>query len=154
MLALPHVASFVIETKSIKMTTDQNKATVRRFNKEFIEGGNMNSLNEIIDASFINHTAPPGVPHGPDGVKYFFNHVLKPAFPDLSVSIHDQVAEGDKVTTYKTYTATHKGELLGMPASGKKITFEVIDIIRLKDGKFVDHWNVLDWQKVMQQLTN
>lgn len=136
------------------MTIEQNKATVRRFNKEFIEGGNMNSFNEIIDASFINHTAPDGVPKGPEGIMYFFNHFLKPAFPDLTVSINDQVAEGDKVTTYKTFTATHKGELFGVPATGKKISWELIDIIRLKDGKFTDHWNVLNWQAVMQQIAN
>jgi len=134
------------------MTTEQNKATVRRFNKEFIQGGNMNSFNEIIDASFINHTAPAGVPKGPEGIVYFFNHLLKTAFPDLTVTINDQVAEGDKVTTYKTFMATHKGQLFGVPASGKKVAWEVIDIIRLKDGKFVDHWNVLNWQDLMQQI--
>jgi len=133
--------------------TEQNKATVCRFNKEFIEAGNMNSFNEIMDPSFINHTAPAGVPKGPEGVMYFFNHFLKPAFHDLTVSINDQVAEGDKVTTYKTFTATHKGDFLGITASGRKVTMEVIDIIRLKDGKFTDHWNVLDWQAVMQQIS-
>src|SRR6185295_15692373 len=99
------------------MTTEQNKATVRRFNKEFIEAGNMNSFNEIIAPEFINHTAPEGSPKGPDGVVYFFNHLLKPAFPDLKVVIHDQVAEGDKVTTKKSFHATHKGDFFGAPAS-------------------------------------
>lgn len=136
------------------MQTDLNKEIVRRFNKEFIESGSMNSFNEIIDASFINHTAPPGVPAGPEGVVYFFNHFLRPAFPDLTVAIIDQVAEDDKVTTFKTFTATHKGEFFGIAPSGKRIKIEVIDIIRLKDGKFIEHWNVLDWQAVMQQLTN
>jgi predicted ester cyclase len=134
--------------------SEQNKATVRRFNKEFIEEGDMDSFKEIIDTSFVNHTAPPGVPKGPDGVVYFFNHLLKPAFPDLVVSINDQVAENDKVTTYKTFIATHKGEFFGIPASGKKVLMEVIDIIRLKDGRFTDHWSVVDWQAVMQQITN
>jgi predicted ester cyclase len=134
------------------MITETNKAMVRRFNKEFIEGGNMNSFNEIIDASFINHTASLGAPKGPEGVVYFFNQFLKPAFPDLTVNILDQVAEGDKVTTYKTFTATHKGEFFGVPASGKKIKWQVIDIIRLKEGKFTDHWNVVNWQEVMQQI--
>jgi predicted ester cyclase len=136
------------------MSTEQNKATVRRFNKEFIESGNMNSFNEIIDASFINHSAPAGTPKGPEGVVYFFNHLLKPAFPDLTVSINDQVAEADKVTTYKTFSATHQGEFFGVPASGKKVVMEIIDIIRLQDGRFVEHWNVLDWQAVMQQITS
>lgn len=136
------------------MTTEQNKATVRRFNKEFIEGGNMNSFNEIIAADFINQTAPAGSPKGPEGVVYFFNHLLKPAFPDLKVVIHDQVAEGDKVTTRKSFHATHKADFFGVPASNKKVVMDVIDIIRLRDGKFAEHWGVLDMQNVMTQITS
>lgn len=132
---------------------EQNKAAVRRFNKEFIEKGDLDSFTEIIDTSFINHTAPPGVPKGPEGVLFFFNQFLKPAFPDLVVSINEQVAEEDKVTTYKTFIATHRGEFFGIPASGRKVFIEVMDVIRLKDGKFIDHWNVVDWQSVMQQIT-
>lgn len=135
-------------------TTEQNKATVTRFNKEFIEGGNMNAFNEIIAADFINQTAPPGVPKGPEGVMYFFNHFLKPAFPELKVEIQRQVAEKDTVTTHKIFYTTHKGDFMGIPATGKNVTMEVIDIIRLKDGKFVEHWNVVDWQNIIQQLTN
>ncbi len=136
------------------MLTDKNKETVRRFNKEFIEGGNESTFNEIISPEFINHTAPPGVPKGPEGVNYFFNHFLKPAFHNLTVEIHDQVAEGDKVTTRKSFHAEHKGEFLGIPASGKKVVFDIIDIIRLKDGKFIEHWNALDMNSVMQQIQN
>ena len=133
-------------------TAEQNKATVTRFNKEFIEGGDMNVFNEIIAPDFINQTAPQGVPKGPEGVMYFFNHFLKPAFPDLKVVIHDQVAEGDKVTTRKSFYCTHKDEFLGVPATGKPIVMDVIDVIRLRDGKFVEHWNVADWQAIMMQL--
>ena len=55
-------------------TSEQNKATVTRFNKEFIEKGDMKAFSEIIAPEFINQTAPPGVPKGPEGVMYFFNH--------------------------------------------------------------------------------
>jgi steroid delta-isomerase-like uncharacterized protein len=134
-------------------TAEQNKATVTRFNKEFIENGNVDVFNEIMSEDFINQTAPPGVPKGPEGVMYFFMHFLKPAFPDLKVVIHDQVAENDKVTTRKVFHATHKGEFFGIPASNKSVAMEVIDIIRLRDGKFVEHWNVLDWQNVISQIS-
>ncbi len=135
------------------MTAEQNKAIVKRVNKEFIEGGNMNTFNEIFAPDFINQTAPAGAPKGPEGVVYFFNHFIKPAFPDLKVVIHDQVAEGDKVTTRKSFLATHKGEFLGVPATNKKVVMDVIDVIRLRDGKFVEHWGVLDMQSVMMQIT-
>lgn len=135
-------------------TTEQNKTIVARFNKDFIECGDINAFNEIIDPAFINRTAPPGVPTGPEGVQYFFNHFLKPAFPDLKVEIERQVAENDLVTTHKKFHATHSGDFMGMPASGKTVVMEVMDIIRLNNGKFVEHWNVLDWQQVIQQLSN
>lgn len=135
-------------------TAEQNKATVIRFNKEFIEAGNMGVCEEIIAPDFINQTAPPGVPKGPEGVMYFFNHFLRPAFPDMKVEIQRQVAENDLVTTHKVFHATHRGEFMGIPATGKQITMEVMDIIRLRDGRFIEHWNVLDWQQVMGQLTS
>jgi predicted ester cyclase len=135
------------------MTQEQNKAIVTRVNKEFIEGGNMNTFDELFATSFINHTAPEGSPKGPEGVIYFFNHFLKPAFPDLKVEIHDQVAEGDKVTTRKSFHATHKGEFFGIPATNKKVVMDVIDIIRLKNGKFAEHWGILDMSSVIAQIS-
>ena len=133
-------------------TAEQNKATVTRFNKEFIEAGNIEASHEIIAADFVNQTARPGVPKGPEGVMYFFNHFLKPAFPDLKVVIHDQVAEADKVTTRKSFHATHTGEFFGVPATGKSVVMDIIDIVRLRDGKFVEHWNLLDWRSVIMRL--
>ena len=136
------------------MTTEQNKAIVTRMNKEYIEGGNVNTVFEIMAPDFVNHTAPPGSPKGPEGVIYFFDHLLKPSFPDLKVVIHDQVAEGDKVTTRKSFHATHQGEFFGVPATHKPVVMDVIDIIRLRDGKFVEHWGLLDMQSIMAQITN
>ena len=136
------------------ISTEENKAIVTRFNKEFIEKGDINAFNEIMAPDFINQTAPPGVPKGPEGVLYFFNHFLKSAFPELRVDIQRQVAENDFVTTHKIFHTTHKGDFMGIPATGNKVSMEVIDIIRLRDGKFVEHWNVLDWQQVVGQLTS
>lgn len=134
------------------MTTEQNKALVRRVNMEFIQGGNMDTFNEIFASDFVNHTAPPGSPKSRDGVVYFFNHLLKPAFPDIKVEIHDMVGEGDKVTTRKSFHATHKGEFFGMPPTNKSVVMEVIDIIQLRDNKYIGHWGILDLQGLMAQL--
>lgn len=135
------------------MTTEQNKAIVQRVNLEFIEGGNMDTFNEIFASDFINYTAPAGTPTGPEGVLYFFNHLLKPSFPNLKVVIHDQVAEGNKVTTRKSFHATHKAEFFGVPATNKTVVMEVIDIITLRDGKYIEHWGILDMQGLMGQIT-
>jgi predicted ester cyclase len=74
------------------------------------------------------------------------------AFPDLHVTIHDQVAEGNKVVSRKTFHGTHQGELMGSPATGKQVAFDVIDILQLADGKITDHWVVVDQLGLMQQI--
>jgi predicted ester cyclase len=66
--------------------------------------------------------------------------------------IHSQVAEGDKVVTHKTFHGTHKGEFRGIPPTGKKVAIELIDIFRISGGKLMEHWAVVDWMSVMQQL--
>jgi len=136
------------------MSPQENKSIVTRVNKEFIEGGDVNTVYEIFAPDFINQTAPPGSPQGPEAIIYFFNHLLKPAFPDLKVEIHDQIAEGDKVTTRKSFYATHTGEFFGIPPTKKSVVMEVIDIVRLRDGKYVEHWGILDMQSLIAQLSN
>jgi predicted ester cyclase len=78
--------------------------------------------------------------------------MLRAAFPDLRAEIQDQFASGDKVVTRKTFHGTNDGEFVGMPPTGKKVSFDVIDILRLRDGQFVDHWNVVDALGLMRQL--
>ncbi len=131
---------------------EKNKAIVTRFNKAFIEQGDVQAYQEIIAPHFINHSAPPGVPKGPEGVLYFFNEVLRPAFPDLSVEILDMLAEGDKVVTHKLFHGTHEGSFMGVPASHQTVEIDVIDIVRLSQGKVVEHWNVMDLESVLARL--
>ncbi|HRV96364.1 MAG TPA: ester cyclase [Anaerolineae bacterium] len=133
-------------------TLDHNKAIVIRFNKEVIEQGNVETFNALVAEDFINHSAPPGAPKGPEGMIYFFTRILRPAFSDLKAEIYDQVAEGDKVTTRKAFYGIHTGELMGIPASNKKVVIEVIDIVRLRDGKYIEHWGINNMQSVMAQL--
>src|SRR4029077_9887733 len=97
---------------------------------------------------------PPGSPENREGVIYFFNHLLKPAFPDLKVEIHDMIAEGDKVTTRKSFHASHKGEFFGVQPTGKIVIMEIIDIIQLREGKYIGHWGILDLYGLMAQLTS
>lgn len=134
-------------------TPEQNKALVIRFNKEFIEQGNVQVFHELIAPDFVNQTAPPDTPKGPEGVFYFFNNVVKPAFPDLKVEIYDMVAENDKVATRKAFLGTHQGDFLGVPPSHKNVTINVMDIVRIRDGKFIEHWNVLDLENIMVQIS-
>jgi steroid delta-isomerase-like uncharacterized protein len=74
------------------------------------------------------------------------------ALPDLRAIIHDQVADENKVVTRKTLRGTHKGELMGIPPTGKTVDIEVIDILAVKDGKITDHWNLVDQLGLLKQL--
>lgn len=134
-------------------TTDQNKATVLRFNKECIEQGNLHSFEKLIAADAINHVAPPGTPNGPAGFMHFLNDILRKAFPDLKVEVLDQLAEGDKVTTRKVIRATHTGELMGMAPTKKSVTIHVIDIVRLRDNQYVEHWAASNFNDVVRELS-
>jgi predicted ester cyclase len=133
---------------------EENKAIVKRFNKEVIEQGNIKSFNELVAGDVINHSAPAGAPNGPASMSYFIMEVLRKGFSNITVEILDQIAEGDKVTTRKALHATHTGEFLGIPPSNKKVTIVVIDIIRLKDGKYAEHWgmsNLSDIAKIISE---
>lgn len=131
---------------------ERNKHTVGRFNREVIEQGNASAFHDLMDPQFIDRTAPPGVPQGPEGMLFAFNNVLRPAFPDLKVVIHEQIAEGDKVTTRKTITGTHRGELFGIAPTNQIVSIEVIDIVRLKDGRYVEHWGINTMSSVIAAL--
>lgn len=131
---------------------ENNKAVVRRFNKEVIEQGNADSFNTLMDRNFVNRSAPAGMDNGPQGMIWFFNEVLRPAIPTLKVTIHAQVAEGDMVTTRKTISGTQTGVLLGVPATGKSISIDVIDMVRVKDGKYFEHWGITTLPEVLAKL--
>ena len=136
------------------MDLQTNKAIVRRFNLEYIEGGNVDVFHQTIHPDFVNHTAPAGVSKGPDGVSYYINEVLKKAFGNLRVEILHQVAEGDMVVTHKVFHAVHRGDFMGIPATGKQITLRLMDMIRLKDGLYTEHWAIRDMPHLIDQLTN
>ena len=133
------------------MTPDQNKAVVVRFNKECIEQGSIESFKELLAEDVVNRTAPPGVSPGKDGMIQFLR-ALKGGFPDLKVDILEQIAERDLVTTRKQIRGTHTGEFMGISATNKKVAINVIDIIRVRDGKYAEHWGMSNLSDVMGQL--
>jgi steroid delta-isomerase-like uncharacterized protein len=133
------------------MSPQEHKALVQRFVDEAQTKGNLDAVDEFLAKSFIDHSALPGFSPDRDGVKQLFA-VFRTAFPDFRAVIHDQIAEGDKVVTRKTFHGTHQGEFFGIPATGKQVTIEVIDIVQFGNGKIIDHWNVVNQLGLMQQL--
>jgi predicted SnoaL-like aldol condensation-catalyzing enzyme len=135
------------------MSTELNKQIVARFNKECIEQGRPESFEELLSDKVINHSAPAGMPNGKESFYFFLNNVLRQGFPNLKVEIQDQIAERDLVTTRKRIVATHTGEFFGIPVSNKEVEIKVIDIIRLQDGKYVEHWGQSNFDEVMKQIS-
>lgn len=134
------------------MSAEQNKATMQRL-YDVIAGGNLNVIDEIIASSMIDHEELPGI-SGENGREMFRNFliVLRDAFPDLSVEVHDMIAEGDTVASRITMRGTHQGKFLGIPASGNQMNMGVIDITRFADGKAVEHWGQSDSLGLLQQI--
>ena len=134
-----------------KMTAEQNKQIVIRFNNEFFGKGNTDITKEVFAENFVNHSAPPNAPTNVGPMVKFvtdFHH----GFSDISVDIQEIFGEGDKVCVRKTITATHTGEFMGKQATGKKIVMHIMDIEVLKDGKITDRWNLSDFPQILQSL--
>lgn len=134
------------------MIAEQNKALVVGFVEELFNRGNMGIVGEIFAPDFIEHEQlPPNIPNGSEGVKVLTT-MLRSAFPDFKATIDDIIAEGNKVVIRMNWSGTQKGEFMGIPATGKRVSFGVIDIIRVTNGKVVEHWGQMDSMKMMQQL--
>jgi steroid delta-isomerase-like uncharacterized protein len=133
------------------MSVEENKAIVRRLVKEAQESGKLGVIDDLVSPDFVDHSAWPGIPASREGVRQIFG-MFHAALANLEVIIHDQIAEDDRVVTRKTLRGTHQGDFLGVPPSGNVLTIEVIDILRLKDGRITDHWNLVDQHGLLQQL--
>ena len=126
------------------------KSVVRRFVEEFQTQNKIETADELIADDFVNHSSM-GLPPNKEGVKQLFA-IFRVAFPDLRAEIHEQLVDGEKVTTRKTFYGTHKGDFMEIPPTGKPVSIGVIDIVRVVDGKMKEHWNQVDQFGLMQQL--
>ncbi len=133
------------------MSAEENKALVLRFVEEVQSAGNIDAIDELCSPEFVNHSAPPGVPSNCEGVKQL-TAMFRRAFPDSYFTVEDMIAEGDKVVTRKTFHGTHEGELMGIPPSGRSVSMGIIDIVRVSEGRVVEHWSMGDNLGLMQQL--
>jgi steroid delta-isomerase-like uncharacterized protein len=139
----------------MKMTdssiSDAAKAVVRRNTEEVQGRGNFELFEELFSDDFLDHTPQPGGTPDKAGARNLYRR-LRAAFPDFHAEIHWQRADGDVVTTYKTYHGTHNGEFLGIAPTGRKVQFETVDAMRVQNGKITEHWGVANLFSLMQQL--
>ncbi|GAC1360591.1 MAG: ester cyclase [Ktedonobacteraceae bacterium] len=132
------------------MSAEENKALTRRFYEEVFNKKNLAACDEFIDPNGIDHGLPPGLT-GIEGTKQFISMYLA-AFPDLQMTIEDLVAEGDRVALRWTCRGTHRGELMGIPPTGRQVTVTGIEINRFAGGKSIEHWLNNDTFGMLQQL--
>lgn len=136
------------------MSTEENKAIVRRWLEECYNEGNLAVADELIATNYVNHNAPHGQTPGLDGENQYVT-MIRSAFPDFHLTIEDQIAKGDKVVTRCTVGGTYKGGLEDIPSTtaiGKQVTITEILIHRIAGGKVVEGWIEFDQLGLWQQL--
>lgn len=134
---------------SVVNREQENKNVLRRLYAEFVDQGNAQVLEEIVAPDFVTETAP--AVKGAEAVKAIVLPVRE-AFPDLRHTIHELVAEGDRVAVRWTMKGTHRGPFSGIPATGKPVAFGAISIYRFQDGKIAELWAQVDRLGLLQQL--
>ena len=132
------------------MSVEQNKMIAERLPVE-ISKGNMAIFDEVIDPKAVDHAVPPGLPQTVEGTKKFFAGFIA-AFPDLKYKMEDTIAEGDYVVQRLMGSGTMKGAFQGMPPSNKSAKWEEIHIVRMANGKVVEHWANVDQLKMLTDL--
>jgi len=134
------------------MSEKQNKTIAHQLIEDVMNQGILSLSEQFLSTDFVEHEElPPGTPTGIEG----FNHLvaeLHSAFPDFKATIHEMIAEDDKVAVYMNWSGTQQGAFMGMPPSGNRISISVFDIFRMADGKIAEHWGLTDSMAMMQQL--
>ena len=131
-------------------TLEANKQIVRRFIDEIFLKGDFDAVDELLTDDFTPHTWGP-TPPGRDGLKEAIERVSK-GISEPAMTIDDIIAEGDRVAVRLTSSATHTGDFMGMPATGKRYEIGEIHIFRLRDGRVSEHWHQADFTGMMKQL--
>jgi steroid delta-isomerase-like uncharacterized protein len=108
-------------------------------------------IDRFMADDFVEHEAIPGMDNTRDTPKQLFTMMLN-AFPDFRATVHELLQDGDKVVARVTFSGTHQGEFMGIPASGNHVEWSVIDIIEVRGDKAVAHWGVMDMAGAMAQM--
>ena len=120
------------------------QTVVRRFVDEYQTGADERAFDALLHPDVVDHSRPPGIAPGAAGVRQ--------QFEGFRATILDQVTEGDKVVTRKVFTGTHTGDFGGIEPTGREVEIHVIDIVRVQDGRIVEHWNCVDRLGLLAQL--
>ncbi len=133
------------------MSTHDNKSVIQAFIEDVINQGHLDRADDIVIEDFVELDPLPGQAQGREGLKDVIRQI-RSAFPDIHWTVDEMVAEGDKVFSRFTWSGTHEGAFLGVPATGRRITVKGMVIDRLAAGKMADSRILMDTLGMMQQL--
>lgn len=134
------------------MSVAANKVIFRRFVDEVMNQGDMSTIDELFAPDLVGHIQlPPAPTMNREGVKSLFS-MYRSAFSGFQATIEDLIAEGDKVVGLLTVCGRHTGNFVGIPPTGKQVTFQTMDIFRTVGNKIVEHWAMPDQFALRQQL--
>ncbi|HZM21287.1 MAG TPA: ester cyclase [Anaerolineales bacterium] len=132
------------------MSLEENKDIVRRY-QEAYNTKDFEALAEVLAADVITPNIISGMPPGIEGAKAVHQKTLR-GMPDYYTTIEDLIAEGDKVVARVTMTGTHTGNFYGIAPTGRRVNLTSIYIVRIANGKIVEHWGEEDGVAVLKQL--
>jgi steroid delta-isomerase-like uncharacterized protein len=132
--------------------SETNKDILRRFYAEFWNAGNVDAVDALVAEDFVDHQAVPGMPSGKEGFAELI-HQWHTGFPDMSETVEDLIAEGDRVVGRFTFRGTHTGDFLGIAPTGRAVSMTGIDIVRIRDGKIAEFWYAEQLNDLLSQLT-
>ena len=132
------------------MSFEENKNIVRRY-QNIYNSNNLDALDEVVSKDLLTPKIMPGIPTGIEGAKAA-HRIMLAGFPDYQTVIDDLFAEGDKVAARITMSGTNTGSFMGIPPTGKHVSFTGMYIARIADGKIVEHWGEEDGVSLLQQL--
>jgi len=134
------------------MTEEQNKAVAHRFFDEVVSQGNLDLVDVICAADYRLHATLSGTEAiDRDQLKELVRS-WRSSFEGGRIAIEDIVAEGDLVAARMRETGTHTGEFKGVQATGRKVSYGSMTFLRIRDGKIVEHWGLLDMPTLLQQI--
>jgi predicted ester cyclase len=132
-------------------TLARNAAAIREFTRTFKNEHNVDGIDHLFARSF-RHNFPPPLRPGLEGLKDI-GRMMNRAFPDVVVTEQDLIVTSDRVVERSSAAATHKGEIFGIPPTGRSVAWTEIHIYRMTEGKIAEHWAEISMHQLLQQLS-
>ena len=129
---------------------DTNEEVVRRFANEVLNKGDYSVMRELVHTDYV-YRSPHQELHGPEALEGLLT-AYRTGLPDMTTSIDELIVSGEKIAISIALTGTHLGDLMGIPATGNQVNVRGMVISRLKDGKIIEEWEILDVLGMFQQL--